>query len=149
MAKRNAGVRVCPAARLTFFSLPFFLPSFPPSLSLSLSFFYFASIDTDDLFWIIFIRVARVCAPFSPPPPHLAKKWEFTRTGAWLSGKFCREPTTFANEHDTKKRIRPCNRAIFVAPSTWRKKGGIYIYIYVLYIFCSIGRRSGAILEIM
>lgn len=151
-AKRNAGVRSCarPLDQRFFPSLLFFSSSFSSSSLFFLPFisFFRRSIDTDHLFWIIFTGVRAF------PPPPLAKKWEFTRTGAWLSGKFCREPTTSANEHDTKKRIRPCNRAIFVAPSTWRKKEGsvcIYIYVFYIYIciFCSIGRRSGAILEIM
>lgn len=152
------GVRlVCPASLDQRFPPP---PSLPPPFFLLLLFllplfsffpFYFLfrrSIDTDHLFWIIFTGVR---ASPSPPSPWQKKKWEFTRTGAWLSGKFCREPTTSANEHDTKKRIRPCNRAIFVAPSTCRKKEGsvcIYVFYYIR-IFCSIGRRSGAILEIM
>lgn len=135
-AKRNAGVRSCarPLDQRFFSSLLFFSSSFSSSSLFFLPFisFFRRSIDTDHLFWIIFTGVRA-----SPPPsPPLAKKWEFTRTGAWLSGKFCREPTTSANEHDTKKRIRPCNRAIFVAPSTWRKKeGSVCIYIYVFYIY--------------
>lgn len=128
---------MCPAARPTFFPLPplfffffFFFLSF-------LSSFYFLFSPVDRYRPLILDYFHR-CARLPPPPPPLAKKWEFTRTGAWLSGKFCREPTTSANEHDTKKRIRPCNRAIFVAPSTWRKKEGsvcIYIYTYFIYIY--------------
>lgn len=119
----------------SFFLLLFLLPLF----SFFLLFPFFAGRSIPTTYFGLF---SPVCAPFPPPPPPpLAKKWEFTRTGAWLSGKFCRGPTTSANEHDTKKRIRPCNRAIFVAPSTWRKKEGsvcIYIYVFYIYIYMNI-----------
>lgn len=135
---------------------------FPPPLSPS-SFFSSSSFPSSSLFFLSFLfpfspldryrplilDYFHRCARLSLPSLPLAKKNGNSRGP--VHGFLVNFAATSANEHDTKKRIRPCNRAIFVAPSTCRKKEGsvcIYVFYYIR-IFCSIGRRSGAILEIM
>lgn len=139
---------------------PTFFPPPPPSLPLFFFFFFSFFLSFLSFLFISFFAArsipttyfglfSPVCAPLPPLPPPGKKKNGNSRGP--VHGFLVNFAATSANEHDTKKRIRPCNRAIFVALSTCRKKeGSVCIYVfYCIRIFCSIGRRSGAILEIM
>lgn len=146
---------MCPAARPTFFPLPplfffffFFFLSF-----LSSFYFLFSPVDRyRPLILDYFHRCARL-------PPPLPLPWQKNGNSRGPVHGFL---VNFAANRrrppmsTTRKNVLDRVTGQFLLRrrrGEKKKEACVYIYIYVFYIyiciFCSIGRRSGAILEIM